>query len=70
MNHSKFVRIVAIALVAILTFGLVAGSLSMVVGAASSSEIQEEIKALEEEAYGIAQQKEDLQTQIDEKEYE
>ena len=70
MNRSKFVKIVAIALVAILTFTLLAGALSMAVGAASSTEIKGQIEALESEAYEIAQQKEDLQSQIDETEYE
>jgi len=69
-NRKKFISIVAIILVAVMTIGLFTGVLAATVHAASSSEIQSEIDALKAQAGEIANKKADLQSQIDEVDYE
>lgn len=69
-NRKKIISIVAIILVAVMTITLFTGVLAATVHAASSSEIQDQIEALKAEANEIANKKSDLQSQIDEVDYE
>ena len=71
MNKRKrLISVVALILVIIMTVGTIAGILATTVHAASSSEIQSQINDLQQQAGAISQKKADLQSQIDEKEYE
>ena len=63
-KRNSFKSIVALFLVSVLVFGLVAGALTMTVQAASSSEIQSQIDTLKSEAGVIAEKKSALESQI------
>ena len=63
-KRNSFKSIVALLLVSVLVFGLVAGALTMTVQAASSSEIQSQIDTLKSEAGAIAEKKSALESQI------
>ncbi len=69
-RRRKLISVVALILVIVLAVGTIAGVLATTVHAASSSEIQSQINALQQQASDISQKKADLQSQIDEKEYE
>lgn len=69
-KRRRLISVVALILVIIMTVGTIAGILATTVHAASSSEIQSQINDLQQQAGAISQKKADLQSQIDEKEYE
>lgn len=63
---TKFRRVITAVLAGILVLSLLAGIIAMVVNAKSSSEIQEEIDALEEKSNRISEEREALEGEISE----